>query len=180
MQEGLPHSSCFHSLHFLFLRNRTTGFSIFTSSWLPQLLQPALTVHSNFIANLPVRHCNSLTAPNTSFHPWYLIYNYKIYPLLLSFWLHIVTWTFYCRHNHLFSLQYVNACGFCCSFADHNCRSFNFQVIGNHLLFFGLPSYRQELLSSSAVVLQGIVNIVMQESSAVKLYILSVVISPPS
>ncbi|KAK6149319.1 hypothetical protein DH2020_016844 [Rehmannia glutinosa] len=39
------------------------------------------------------------------------------------------------------------------------------EVMDNYQLFFGVRSYRQELLSLSAVVLQGIVDIVMQEST---------------
>ncbi|KAI3456903.1 hypothetical protein Pfo_013566 [Paulownia fortunei] len=39
------------------------------------------------------------------------------------------------------------------------------EVMGNYQLFFGVHSYHQELLSLSGGVLQGIVNIVMQESS---------------
>ncbi|KAL7130929.1 hypothetical protein ABFS83_13G165300 [Erythranthe nasuta] len=39
------------------------------------------------------------------------------------------------------------------------------QVIGNYQLYFDVPSYHQELLSLSGVILQGLVNVVMQESS---------------
>ncbi|KAL7087955.1 hypothetical protein ACP275_13G099800 [Erythranthe tilingii] len=39
------------------------------------------------------------------------------------------------------------------------------QVISNYRLYFDVPSYHQELLSLSGVILQGLVNVVMQESS---------------
>ncbi|KAL3851216.1 hypothetical protein ACJIZ3_013098 [Penstemon smallii] len=39
------------------------------------------------------------------------------------------------------------------------------EVIGNNQLFFGVPSYSQELLSLDGVILHDIVNIVLQEPS---------------